>query len=361
MTNGNLSDISNKKLTVVAFPAFKNAPSNPYTAMLYSEINKNGIDVIEFSRKELKHSGCDIFHLHWPEVLLKKNSLISMIQSSRKSLSLFDRARKRCVKIIWTIHNLKAHEQHYSFMEDRFLKGVAKRLDGIIAHSKSSLQLARKNWPFLSEVPSFVIPHGHYRDAYPNSMNCGEARAKLNIPESAFVVTYVGLIRPYKNVPRLIRAVRELERPDTILFVAGKPQEPEYEQVVRSVAEGSGSVRFFLNRIEDDELQLFLNAANLVVLPFKNILNSGSALLGLSFDRPVLVPRLGAMAELQSSVGSNWLRTYEGELTPKVLQEAIAWALHQNRERRAPLDDLNWSSIARQTIAAYRTVTGNTV
>ena len=329
--------------------------------MLYSEIRRNGVDVVEYSPK-LARDGCfNVFHIHWPEFFLKRKSRVSMLKSMWKSISLIDLMRERGAKVIWTIHDLKAHEQHYAFWENRFWTGVAKRLDGVISLTETGLRLAREKLPAISEAPSFVIPHGHYRDVYSNSMGRSEARAKLGIAESAFVVAHVGLIRPYKNVPRLIRVFREIERPDAVLVVGGQPLKKKFEPEIRSAATGSDHVRLFLKWIQDDELQLYFNAADLLVFPYKDILNSGSALLGLSFDRPVLVPRLGAMAELQNSVGSNWVRTYEGELNPAILAEAMDWALTEKRGQRAPLDDLDWSSIARQTIAAYRTITGNGV
>jgi beta-1,4-mannosyltransferase len=89
-----------------------------------------------------------------------------------------------------------------------------------------------------------------------------------------------------------------------------------------------------------------------VVLPFRDITNSCTALLALSFDRPVLVPALGAMAELQALVGDEWVRTYDDELTPDLLARALDWAV-----RRPPgvprLDALDWPEIARRTLSVY--------
>lgn len=351
-------DHSSKILKVLAYPAFKNADANPYNALLYREIGRKNIQIIECTREFLRHGDFDIFHVHWPEYLIERTGRVSTILSTRKTLSILDRVRSRGAKIIWTVHEDRTHEQRYPLLEKRYMLGMTRRLDGVISMSETGLKLARRNLPPLSDVPSFVIPHGHYRQSYPNVVNRAAARDRLSIPGSAAVIAYFGMIRPYKNVPALIRAFRQLEQPGTILVVAGKPQTEEEEHTVLCAANGNDSVRLALKRIEDDEVQLFLNAADLLVLPFKRILNSGSALLGLSFDLPILVPRLGSMAELQSAVGSNWVRTYEGELTADVLREATAWALHETRGRRAPLDDFDWSSVARQTVAAYRAVTG---
>ena len=54
------------------------------------------------------------------------------------------------------------------------------------------------------------------------------------------------------------------------------------------------------------------------MLPFSDIMHSGSAILALSFNKPVLVPARGSLPELQALVGTDWVRTYVGELTPEI-------------------------------------------
>jgi beta-1,4-mannosyltransferase len=94
----------------------------------------------------------------------------------------------------------------------------------------------------------------------------------------------------------------------------------------------------------------------LVVLPYREILNSGSALLALSFDRPILVPLRGTLGELQSQVGADWVRAYTGELTTAHIEDAMQWALHTPRSGQAPLQALDWQELAQQTIRAYKFV-----
>ena len=67
-------------------------------------------------------------------------------------------------------------------------------------------------------------------------------------------------------------------------------------------------------------------AAQLVVAPYSEVLNSGSALLALTHSRPILLPNRGAMTELQSVVGKDWVRIYEPPLMPETLSDALAWA-----------------------------------
>src|SRR5690606_39862414 len=112
--------------------------------------------------------------------------------------------------------------------------------------------------------------------------------------------------------------------------------------------------------IPDERIQVFLNAADLVVLPYTEILNSGSALLPLSFRRPLLVPERGSMAELRQRFGLPWVMTYEQPLTTETLQCALRTlettpADGDALERRLR-QEVGWDKIAAETLSFYRSL-----
>ena len=100
-----------------------------------------------------------------------------------------------------------------------------------------------------------------------------------------------------------------------------------------------------------------MNASDLVVLPYRDILNSGSVLLALSFDRPVLTVDTDTMRELRDSVGCQWVRLFRPPLTPDCIRDAIVWA-QSERQDSCPLDGFSWEKIALDTLAFYRAVRG---
>jgi glycosyltransferase involved in cell wall biosynthesis len=51
-------------------------------------------------------------------------------------------------------------------------------------------------------------------------------------------------------------------------------------------------------RIPGEDMQLFLRAADIVVLPYLRSLNSGVLMLALSFGLPVVAPAVGGIAEV---------------------------------------------------------------
>jgi glycosyltransferase involved in cell wall biosynthesis len=227
-------------------------------------------------------------------------------------------------------------------------------VDAVIHPSLAGQAAVEARYPELAARPHAVVRMGHFRGAYPAHVSREEARAGFGIARDARVLTFLGLVRPYKNVPHLIRTVRSLP-PETgaVLLVAGEPLTPELEAAVRAAADEDPRIRLSLRHVPDEDVQRYLLAADLVVLPFTDITNSGSALLALSFDRPILLPGIGAMGELQSLVGAEWVRTYDGELTGSTLCQAIAWAV-QRPQGPPNLEPLDWDVIARETRALYQ-------
>jgi beta-1,4-mannosyltransferase len=340
-------------LRVLGWPAFANRAEQPYNALLYSHLQKLGVDVADVSARRVLSGRYQVLHLHWPDRRVRAHRALTAWLRSTALITLLDAARARGMRIVWTVHNLAAHEgTHHRRLEERYFTALTRRLDGIIALSEFGVSAARERYPELRQRPAFVVPHGHLRSVYPDAITCEQARAQLDIPLHTRVIAFVGQVRAYKNVPRLIEQFRTLEG-DVMLLVAGKAKPAALGADIAALAAKDERVRFVPAFIPDAQLQVFLRAADLVVLPYRDILNSGSALLALSFDRPVLVPRRGAMADLAAAVGDAWVRTYEGELTTNVLRDAVWWA-RQRRPLQAPLDDLSWDRVAQQTHYVYR-------
>jgi beta-1,4-mannosyltransferase len=204
----------------------------------------------------------------------------------------------------------------------------------------------------LWQRESAVIPHGHYREAYPSAIDKLRARMALGLRPEQTVLLFFGGVAPYKNVPHLIATFRQADLPETIMLVAGRP-DCKHGRAVEMAAQGDPRIRLDLRHIPKEEARLLFSAADLVVLPFSDIMHSGSAILALSFNKPVLVPALGALPELQACVGKKWVQTYQGELTPAILSAAAAWARNSDRAKRPDLSSFEWPHIVQATVALY--------
>jgi len=338
---------------VLAWPGRSAREKNPYTWLLYSHLDALGVETRDFTPLRALRGGYDVLHVHWPEKAITAQGLLGRMAGAAVAIALLEAAHLHGAKIVWTAHNARPHESRDPRFERWFWSRVLHRVDAVIHPSLAGQAAIEARDPALAGRPRAVVRMGHYRGVYPDHLSRAEARAGFGIPSDARVLTFLGLVRPYKNVPHLIRTVRSLPpEAGVVLLVAGEPLTPQLDTEIREAAGEDPRVRLSLQHVPEADVQRYLLAADLVVLPFTDITNSGSALLALSFERPVLLPGIGAMGELQSLAGPEWVRTYDGELTGTTLCQAIAWAV-QRPERPLNLQPLDWDVIARETRALY--------
>jgi len=348
-------------LRILARPAAKSRSQNPYTWLLYSRLRARGVTVDEYQLPRALFGRYDVCHVHWPESTFNA-TLPEALITTQSLLFAADRLRARGAKLVWTAHNLAAHERRFPRAEAAFWRSFLRRVDAFISLSDSAADAVRERFPELVSRPSFVVPHPHYRGEYPDGLARTQARAALGLPQDAQVLLFFGRVMQYKNVPALIEAVRALpERvlgQPLVLVVAGKAKDAAVERAVRLAAQDDPRIRLDLQHVETAAVQRYFRAANLVVLPYREILNSGSAVLALSFDRPVLLPRLGAGLDLARTVGSNWVQLFD-QLTPELLQLALAQAsaLPSVTDGRQ-LAALDPARVAERTLAAFAELSG---
>ena len=311
-----------RHLRVLASPAFTVRHVQPYNHLLYSNMPAE-VEVVQLTRRRLLVERYDVIHVHWPEFPLMATSFLTAATRSMLMLVLYRWARLRGARLVWTAHDLAPHEVTRPRLSRFYWNAFLRQVDGYISLSQTGLELVRQRFPVLAGKPSCVTPHGHYRSEYANTLTRAEARHRLGIDPDAGVVTFFGMIRPYKNVPALIRAFGAMDAPDAALVVAGMPNSDEMEDEVRRAAASVPGVHLHLGHVPADEVQVYVNAADLVVAPYAEIFNSGTALLALSFDRPILVPAKGSLVELQAAVGERWVHTFDGSLDEVALGKAL--------------------------------------
>ena len=291
-------------LKIMAFPA----QGDSYTDCHYQALRKQGVQVIVgiFSLRWLLRNlwGIDYLHLHWPSFFYRNASQAKSVVRFGKLCLLLALARSYGVSIVWTAHNLYPHDKNSWPLLDRLSRQLITRMAAqIFVHGPAAARLVGSKFP-ATRGKLAVIWHGHWIDYYPRGCTKREARLKLEVPVDAYVYVFVGACKEYKNLHELIPTFQSMEG-TAWLVIAGRFQSEEYQhQIERLVAQKSAKIRFFREYIPDVELQYYLAAADIVVLPYAEILTSGSAMLALSFGRPVIAPRRGFLEDvIVSKVG----------------------------------------------------------
>jgi glycosyltransferase involved in cell wall biosynthesis len=337
-------------LQVLAFPKHGD---NPFLTKFSGGLEQQGAAVYDFTFKRALLRRYDVFHVHWPDShLLTRSWWRALAKHARLALLLLY-LRGRGTHIVWMMHNLEPHERNHWLSSWLFARWFPRACTHAIALSQNALHLSQRLYPALRHKRITVIPHGHYRETGQAVWSRHRSRAALQLPQRAFTLLFFGGIRPYKNVPRLLDAFRQLPGDHIQLVVAGLPALGVTAAELHEQAQLDPRVSLHLSFIPESDVPKFMGAADLVVLPFHSILNSGSVLLALSHNRPVLAPSMGALPEIQAQVGPHWLRLYEGEIRTAVLATAVNESA-PGEDERPDLTAFDWQPIAERTMEFYR-------
>jgi glycosyltransferase involved in cell wall biosynthesis len=342
-------------LRILAWP--RRLESNPIFGAINDRLQAvHGTVVEDFTSRRLLSGRHDVWHVQFPETVLYHRSVWKALPRTLVLRLLVEFARWRGIKLVWTANNLGSHEGNHPRLERWLWRFFLGRVDGFVAHSETGVAAIRDYHPVLRDKRCFIVPEPHFRSVRHAGVDRAAARARLGLPAGCRAVLFVGRIRPYKCVDRLIDAFRGCPGADLRLVVAGRPYTPELAQGLRARAAGDERIELVFEHIPERELQVYFNGCDLVALPYRHILLSGTALLALSYDRPILVPKLGALAELAAEMGPDWVRLYEGTLEAADLGAALEWAAAP----RAAAPDLGrhgLDSVAGALQRAYDSVT----
>ena len=345
-------------MRILASPAFANKKINPYNALLYSNINaiarkQNHNIVQEYSHKKAIFEKFDIVHFHWPDGYINQKNIFKTWQRTLLLSFILLVVKLKGSKIVWTVHNVTPHDAFHPRYSQLFMRWFAKRCNGLIFMSEESKSTFFHLYDCKHDIHHAIIPHGHYRNSYPSPIAQAAAKSQLGLPHNKKVLLFFGMIKPYKNIDTLMDVFTQAKLFDYVLVIAGNTDSPELKE--KLIAHTNNlNIHLFLQFIPDDELHIYLSAADAVILPYKSILNSGALLLALSFNKPVIAPHIGAFVTLQQELGRKWIYSYTDELETSALKNALRHLETQQRDAPCPLENYDWDKIASATLAFYQ-------
>jgi D-inositol-3-phosphate glycosyltransferase len=149
-----------------------------------------------------------------------------------------------------------------------------------------------------------VIRHP-INDAFPDTeLTPGEARQRLGIGKNEKTILFFGRIKPYKGLEDLLVAFQQLAAKDSHarLIIAGEAQKghKDYLSEVKPLMVKElerGQIILKVQFIPDEDMEIYLKAADVMVLPYKEIFQSGVLFLSYSFGLPVVATDVGSFRE----------------------------------------------------------------
>ncbi|HEU4326331.1 MAG TPA: glycosyltransferase [Roseiflexaceae bacterium] len=348
---------------ITVYPLPPRLETNPYLELLYGPMAGLGVQVrrprARAALAELLRGGAGrILHLHFFDELTQRPSLAQTAARSLGFLGMLAALRRRGVRLVWTAHNLAPHELRHPHWAFAVYRTVARWSAAVIAHSAAARAALEDRYGALPHCT--VIPHGHYIGRYGPPRERVQARAALDLPAAGQLLLCAGMLRPYKQIEALIDAFAALSA-DTrgALLIAGQPKDASYAAELARRANAVPGVLLRPAFVPDDELALYLAAADVVALPYRSLLTSGMLLGALSYARPVIAPAFGPVGELVRDGRDGFLFPSRD---PDGLRAALARALAcpdldaLGQNGLAVAQRFAWPEIARRTAELYRAV-----
>ena len=336
---------------------------NPYQLLLSNSLKKLGVDVkIEGSANRFtiikllrKHKDINVLHLHWSHPFLLAGNTFKSILKSVLFITELLWVKILKIKIIWTVHNVVSHESPNKRLELYFNHLIAVIADTVIVHSSSAKGVIIEEYKIKNCEKISIIPHANFIDFYENNIDKNTARNKLKLPSNEFVYLYFGLIRNYKGLDKLINSFKNLNKENIRLLIVGKPFNSDIKNQVEQSMRNSKNITFIADYIPDSDIQLYMNASDVVVLPYKNFLTSSILMLAMSFKRAVIAPSTDYVKEFLGNSCELLYDPSEGN----ALQDTLDRATKMDNSKIGMVNyeyikQFNWDKMAALTYAAYK-------
>jgi D-inositol-3-phosphate glycosyltransferase len=303
-----------------------------------------------------------LFHIQWP---------YKFVVFDRTLLNIIFKALGK--KLVFTAHNVdqQARDGGSSWTQRASLKFMYRVVDHIIVHtSRMKKELATGFGVAESKIS--VIPHGINTAVTETTLTKEEARAALQLKDGERVILFFGLIDRYKGLEYLVDALARLKKEQGAfrLVVAGRIKDCEdywadiCAQITRNGLQND--IVTNLTRIPDERVEVYFKAADVLVMPYRSIFQSGVLFLAYRFGLPVIATDVGSLREDVIEGRTGFIcRPQDPEDLAKTIAAYFESDMFKELEARRPairdyaLDKYSWSKIGSMTYRVYEDLVGD--
>jgi glycosyltransferase involved in cell wall biosynthesis len=235
-----------------------------------------------------------IFHILW-------NNKFQLFD--RTALMLYYKLLGK--KVVFTAHNVNAgrRDANDSALNRLTLKIQYHLVDHTFVHTEKMKSELREDFGVRPEAVT-VIPFG-VNNSVPNTkITPAEARERLGIDYNARTILFFGAIRPYKGLEHLVAAFQQIapKKESYRLIIAGEEKKgsQQYLRGIQNTIEGDPCRNQIIQKIEfvpDAETEIYFKAADVLVLPYSEVFQSGVLFLAYSFGLPVIAGDVGSFRD----------------------------------------------------------------
>jgi glycosyltransferase involved in cell wall biosynthesis len=263
-------------------------------------------------------------------------------------------------RVVFTAHNVNSGKRDSS---DCWLNRLSLKIqydlsDHIFVHTNGMKSELVADFRVTEDKVS-VIPFGINNTVPNSSLSSAEAKHQLGLSSSDRIMLFFGNIAPYKGLEYLVSAFAALLNSERSyrLIIAGrlKGSESYWKQIRQGIAR-SGIRDRVIERIEyipDEETELFFKAADVLILPYTRVFQSGVLFLGYSFGLPAIASDVGSLKEeiIEGQTGFVFKPQDSFDLASKVDKYFRSELCHNLETRRAEIkayanERYSWTKVA---------------
>jgi len=288
------------------WPLQRNSLTNSYVSLILS--NKHTYK--EHSWHDFFNFKFDIFHMHWPETYLNLPNVFHRYLCTFFVIFYLIILKVLRKKIIWTVHNLKPHENRspkLAYISYLLFYFFSNRLIFLSNISKNSFYEKYRIKNINAKIS--IINHPLY--------SIPQVKQDPKLRKSCL---FFGLMRSYKNIDNLIGKY-SLISSHYPLYLLGRCEKSYQKKLIK---QAGSNVIFEFGPYEETRLQQYLNETIGVIIPYSDVTNSGVVFRAISSNVNLLLPDLPYMRELSKTF--NYERKclfYSGVLDFKIINDFI--------------------------------------
>lgn len=260
-------------------------------------------------------------------------------------------------KVVCIADNIIPHEKRPG--DKAFTAYFVKGVDGFIAMSH---EVGRDIGKFIQKPVVRYAPHPVY-DHYGPIIPRAEALQQLRLSDGYRYLLFFGFIREYKGLDLLLEAMADerIGQQHIKLIVAGEfyGNADRYLALIERLGIADRLV-MHNDYIPSEQLNTYFCAADMVVQPYRSATQSGVTQVGYHFDKPMLVTRVGGLAEIVADNVSGYVVAPDSH----AIADAIVDFYENQREAafiaetRKMKAKFSWGNLTRNIFDVYNKVAG---
>lgn len=232
------------------------------------------------------------------------------------------------IPVIYVCHNVFPHER---FPLDCFLtKLVLKKGNGFILHSNKEVEDLKT---IIDNPKHIVAKHPTYNAFKFNNYTKSDAKSIINESEDKKILLFFGLVREYKGLKHLLRAMPDIIQYDSniVLYVVGDfgSDKEDYLSIINE-NKIADNVRIVDGYVPDKEVEKYFAASDIVVLPYESATQSGVVQIAYGFDKPCLVTKVGGLPDVVIDGKTGYVVE---PFNPRAISNAVINFYKENKEQ----------------------------